>query len=140
MTRAERAAEQVRKAKEKAEALERTQKEERVRQQEETRKAEAVLREETRKMTNKRRYYVGALADDAGLFAWSNSEIAAVFAVLARLRNALAPAALLDGLLEADRHDFSPRVGCLTQAPLSRSDLNGGNSARSESEKSELRS
>jgi hypothetical protein len=108
MTRAERAAAQVRKAKEKAEALERTQKEARVRQQEETRKAEAVLRDETRKATYKRRYYVGALADDAGLFAWSNTDFRAVFAVLARLSNVPAPAALLDGLLGADLQDCAP--------------------------------
>ena len=41
---------------------------------------EAALREETRKETNKRRYQVGALADEAGLLAWSNDEIAALFA------------------------------------------------------------
>ena len=35
------------------------------------------LREETRKATNKRRYQVGAMADDAGLLAWSNAELAA---------------------------------------------------------------
>ena len=99
MTRAERAAAQVRKAKEKAEALERTQKEERVRQQEETRKAEAVLREETRKATYKRRYHVGALADEAGLFAWSNADLAAVFAVLAGMKDITNPAAVLEGLL-----------------------------------------
>jgi hypothetical protein len=41
---------------------------------------EATLREETRRETNKRRYEVGALADAAGLLAWSNDEITALFA------------------------------------------------------------
>jgi hypothetical protein len=47
---------------------------------------EAALREETRKVTNKRRYEVGALADEAGLLAWSNAEIATLFARLVTLR------------------------------------------------------
>ena len=40
---------------------------------------EAALREETRRETHKRRYEVGALADAAGLLAWSNDEIEALF-------------------------------------------------------------
>ena len=47
---------------------------------------EAALREETRKVTNKRRYEVGALADEAGLLAWSNAEIATLFARVVTLR------------------------------------------------------
>ena len=47
---------------------------------------EAALREETRKVTNKRRYEVGALADEAGLLAWCNAEIATLFARVVTLR------------------------------------------------------
>ena len=47
---------------------------------------EAALREETRKVTHKRRYEVGALADEAGLLAWSNAEIATLFARVVTLR------------------------------------------------------
>ena len=50
---------------------------------------EAALREETRKVTNKRRYEVGALADEAGLLAWSNAEIATLFGPV---RTTLSPA------------------------------------------------
>ena len=35
---------------------------------------------------DKRRYQVGALADEAGLLAWSNAEIAALFARVVALR------------------------------------------------------
>lgn len=96
MTRAERAAEKVRKEKEKRDAQDRK-----------VRKAESTFREETRKADNKRRYYIGALAHEAGLFAWSNSEIAAVFAVLARLQETPNPAAVLDGLLVENGVDFA---------------------------------
>ena len=47
---------------------------------------EAALRDETRKATDRRRYQVGALADAAGLLAWSNDEIAALFARVVTLR------------------------------------------------------
>lgn len=110
MTRTERAAEKVRKEKEKTAELERIAKEKSAAQQVKTRQAEAALREETRKADNKRRYYVGALAHEAGLFAWSNSEIAAVFAVLERLKDTPNPAAVLEGLLvsEVYAHFCSP--------------------------------
>ena len=48
--------------------------------------SEAALREETRQATDKRRYQVGALADEAGLLAWSNAEIATLFARVVTLR------------------------------------------------------
>jgi hypothetical protein len=99
MTRAERAAAKVQKEKDKAAELERLLKERLSEQREETRKAKATLREETRKADNKRRYHVGALAQEAGLFAWSNSDLQAVFAVLARLTSTPNPAAILEGLL-----------------------------------------
>jgi len=99
MTRAERAAEQVRKAQAKLDAQERQAKAERAERLRAIAQAKATAREETRKMTNKRRYFVGALADDAGLFVWNNSEIAAVFAVLAGMKDIPNPAAVLEGLL-----------------------------------------
>ena len=46
----------------------------------EIRHSEAALRDEERKATDKRRYQVGALAEEAGLFAMSNTELAEVFA------------------------------------------------------------
>jgi hypothetical protein len=106
MTRAERAAEQVRKAKEKLAEHERKAKEERAKQQEATRKAKVLLAEAVRKDDNKRRYRVGALAQDAGLFVWSDTDLAAVFAVLARLKETPHPAVLLDGVLGENGVDF----------------------------------
>ena len=60
---------------------------------------QAALREETRKATDKRRYQVGAMADDAGLLAWSNAELAGVFAALVKLREMESPGAVLEALL-----------------------------------------
>jgi hypothetical protein len=59
---------------------------------------EARLRDATRQATNKRRYQVGVLAEDAGLFTWSNAELVEVFAALVKLREMESPglAALLD--------------------------------------------
>lgn len=99
MTRAERAAEKVRKEKEKVADLERELKERLAEQREETRKAEATLREETRKEDNRRRYHWGATAQEAGLFGWSNADWLAVCAVLARLKDTPHPAAVLAGVL-----------------------------------------
>jgi hypothetical protein len=62
--------------------------------------SEAALREETRQATDKRRYQVGALADDAGLLAWSNAELAGLFTTLARLREVKQPGKVLDALLD----------------------------------------
>mgnify|MGYP003405472482 CR=1 FL=1 len=52
----------------------------------EIRHSEAALREEERKATDKRRYQVGALAEEAGLFVMNNAELAEVFAALGALR------------------------------------------------------
>jgi hypothetical protein len=60
---------------------------------------QAQRREIHRKDVNKRRYRVGAIADDAGLLAWSDADLSAVFAVLARLTDVAHPAAVLEGLL-----------------------------------------
>jgi hypothetical protein len=59
----------------------------------------AAQREDTRKTRNKRRYLVGALADEAGLLTWSDGELAAVFAVLTPLADVPNPAAVLAGAL-----------------------------------------
>jgi len=50
--------------------------------------------------------------------------------VLERLRNAPAPAALLDGLLEADRQDFSPGDGSLARESPIAPQIRRGFSAR----------
>jgi hypothetical protein len=102
MTKLERAAEKARKEKEKLAEQERLARESRAAQRKTIMQAEASVRAETRKATNKRRYYVGALADEAGLFAWENADISAVFRVLARLKDCPDPAAVLEGVLEDD--------------------------------------
>jgi hypothetical protein len=99
MTRAERALEKVRKEKEKRDEEQRRAKERDEAQRKVIAHAEAAVREETRKATNKRRYHVGALADEAGLFVWSNAEFKAVFAVLAVLADVPNPAEFLEGAL-----------------------------------------
>lgn len=102
MTKLERAAEKARKEKEKLQEIERLAKETRAAQREAIQYAEAAVREETRKATNKRRYQVGAMAEEAGLFAWSAADFGAVFQLLARLKDCPHPAAVLEGLLEAE--------------------------------------
>jgi len=46
-------------------------------------KQAAILREEARKARDKRRYLVGKLVDEAGLFAWSDTQLTAVMQALA---------------------------------------------------------
>ena len=65
----------------------------------EIRHSEAALRDEERKATDKRRYQVGALAEEAGLFAMSNTELAEVFAALGALRRGERPGTVLEGLV-----------------------------------------
>ena len=65
----------------------------------EIRHSEAALRDEERKATDKRRYQVGALAEEAGLFAMSNTELAEVFAALGALRAGERPGAVLAALV-----------------------------------------
>jgi hypothetical protein len=107
MTRAERAAEQVRKAKEKAAALERLLKVRLAEQHLETRQKEARLREETRKLTNKWRFHVGSLADEAGLRAWAPKDLALVFQVLATLGDVSQALAVLEGGAVSGARSFS---------------------------------
>src|SRR5215813_7367651 len=51
------------------------------------REASAEVKEEERKQTNKRRYHVGALVDEAGLFALDNATLKELFTVLNRARD-----------------------------------------------------
>jgi hypothetical protein len=46
---------------------------------------QASLREVTRKATNKRRYQVGAMADDAGLLGQEDATLRQAFVLIARL-------------------------------------------------------
>jgi hypothetical protein len=114
MNRAERAAEKVRKEKEKRAEEQRKAKERDAAFAEAVRQAEAAQRDVTRKDTNKRRYHVGALADEAGLFAWSNADIKAVFAVLAGLRDNSDPGGFLEGVLSENGEALSVVAGHLS--------------------------
>lgn len=110
MTRAEQAAEKVRKAQEKRAEAQRRAKEKDVELAELERQAAATVREETRKATNKRRYHVGAVFDEAGLFAWSNAELVAVAAVLSRFAGVPNPATVLEGLLVGDSEFLAEKL------------------------------
>ena len=72
---------------------------------------QARLREVTRAATNKRRYQVGALADDAGLLAWSNADLAGLFTALATLKDVSNPIAVLQAILDDSQRCT---VGCGT--------------------------
>jgi hypothetical protein len=65
----------------------------------EIRQSEAALRDEERKATDRRRYQVGALAEEAGLFSMSNTELAEVFIALGALRRGERPGTVLAGLV-----------------------------------------
>jgi hypothetical protein len=99
MTRAERAAEKVRREKEKLAEKAQAAKDAVAEQRKAVALAEAAQREAARKDLHKRRYHVGALAHEAGLFVWSNADLAGVFAVLAKLRDVPNPGAVLEGIL-----------------------------------------
>ena len=62
-------------------------------------KVQAQQREEERRALTKRRLLMGELADQAGLFALSDTVLAGLFAALSRLVDAPDPVALLEGLL-----------------------------------------
>jgi hypothetical protein len=92
MTKAERLAEKLRKEKATLVATQQA-----LREQE---RIDATRhREATRQATNKRRYRVGALADEAGLFRWSDTDLAGLFRVLATLEACPNPVAVLEGVL-----------------------------------------
>jgi uncharacterized membrane protein YccC len=59
----------------------------------------ASEREEARKARTKRRMAVGTLADDAGLLDWEDATLRQLFALLARLKDAPHPVAVLEGVL-----------------------------------------
>jgi hypothetical protein len=83
--------------------------------------AEAAQREAARKDLHKRRYHVGALAHEAGLFVWSNADLAGVFAVLAKLRDVPNPGAVLEGILGVENGiDVGSKNGYLAEITLSR--------------------
>ena len=108
MTRVEYAAEKARLAREKAEELARKAKEhsaqvlaekqrltaerkaarlakaQSVKQQVEARRADGILAEAVRRDEERRRYPVGRIAHEAGLFVYNTAELRAIFAVLGR--------------------------------------------------------
>ena len=108
MTRVEHTAEKARLAREKAEELARTAQERRAqvaaerqrltaerrlarlakaqsaKQQAEARKADGIHAEAVRREEERRRYPVGKMAHEAGLFVYDNAELRAIFAVLGR--------------------------------------------------------
>lgn len=99
MTRAELAAEKVRKEKAKLKEVERLAKESRAAQRTALVQAEATARLEARKALTGRRHAVGNLAERAGLFMWDNAVLADLFALLATLGGTPNPVAVLDALL-----------------------------------------
>jgi hypothetical protein len=122
MTRLERAAEKVRKTKEKREALEQKQKEDLEKQREDERQAEAVYRLEEGKRLTRRRYAVGDLAERAGFLHWSDAELTRLFALLARLAPYPDPVAVLEGLLGTP----AAAGGLSFAAPLAQTAANRG--------------
>ena len=88
MTRAERLAEQVRKATEKLAAQRQT-----------VAQRKAVQKAALRQDVNRRRYRVGALADEAGLFVLDDATLAGLFALLGPLTQVPNPVAVLESLL-----------------------------------------
>lgn len=100
MTRAELAAEKVRKEKAKLKEVERLARESRMAQRTAILHAEATARLEARKALTGRRHAVGNLAERAGLFVWDNATLAELFALLVTLLDAPNPVAVLDALLQ----------------------------------------
>jgi hypothetical protein len=88
MTKAERLAAKIQQSKETIE-----------KQRKALAESEAALREETRQATNKRRYQVGALAEEAGLFVWTNTELVDAFTALARGRERERQLAITEAIL-----------------------------------------
>lgn len=99
MTRAEQAAEKVRKQRDKLDAMQKAFEVKVAEAKDEKRKAEALQREEDRKVNRRQRVQWGAIADDAGLFTWSTPDFAAVCDVLGRYLLVPNPAAVLEGVL-----------------------------------------
>src|SRR5262245_50784776 len=93
MNRTERAIEREAKLKD---ALERARRE--------RAQSEAKDRAEARAALNKRRYHVGAIADDAGLLAWDDATLMGLFQILVRLQELRDPVQVLDALLITWQH------------------------------------
>lgn len=98
MTRAQRLAERTQREKARLE-----------RQRQQVADLEAQGREEARKERSRRRFQVGALADDAGLLAWENGTLAGLFTQLARLHDTPDPVKVLEGLLRGAEAGISER-------------------------------
>lgn len=109
MTKAERLAMKIQRDRETLERKRQERAEQEATLRAEIRHSEATLRDETRKATNRRRYLVGALADEAGLLAWSDTDLAGIFAALAPLKAVPHPVAVLEAIL-GDAPQWS--VGC----------------------------
>jgi hypothetical protein len=139
VTRAERLAEQVRKAKNKLAAEAQRAKAALAVQRMAVAQAEAVVREERRKATNKTRYYVGALADNAGLLAWSVEDIKAVFAALKPLLEVPNPGRMLEGLFLEEAELPVLGLGISPEIPLSRQSPIPSDSARDHGDTSDFR-
>jgi hypothetical protein len=92
MTRAERTAQREATLRTRQEALAR-----------ELAQAQARTRRTEREAREKRRYVVGKLVDQAGLFVWSDADLAAVVQALATLRDVPHPGGVIAGLLQGSR-------------------------------------
>src|SRR5262245_44245166 len=88
MTRAERSAERERKLKEKLEADHKA-----------LAQLQATNRAQARAERDKRRYKVGAVLDEAGLFVWDDTTLAGIVQMLTTLLDCPDPVAVLEGLL-----------------------------------------
>ena len=99
MTRLERATAGAEKAAEELRKRRQRLAEERDKQRARERQAELKKQTEARQATNKRRYHVGALADESGLLVWDNDTIAAVLALLTPLTALPDPVGTLDALI-----------------------------------------
>ena len=110
MTRIERLAQREARAKEKLEA-----------DRKEHEHIQSAIRAEHTKARNKRRYTVGAMADEAGLLAWRDTDLAAAFAILGRLGDGDNQETVLETLL-------AEGIGMtlLPQAPVTSAPPSGG--------------
>jgi hypothetical protein len=72
-------------------------------------KVYAQQREQARKARTRRRYAVGALADDAGLLAWDDGILSTLFTALATLADVPNPVAVLESVL-TDNGTFAAGV------------------------------
>jgi hypothetical protein len=76
-------------------------------------KVYAQQREQDRKARTRKRYAVGALAEEAGLFAWEVDTLRALFTALATLAEVANPVAVLESLL-TENGEAAPGVWSTT--------------------------